>query len=490
MAIVRHRAARRRAIVRAMEPLDHDAAYKGFYGHPFMVEELARWLLPARAGGHELVETLDFATLARVQEQSVGEGRKRSNDMVWRVRFRDRGEDDPVAWMHLVLMLEFQSTVDHLMALRCRQYVDNFHMENLRGRRFGAADRLPPVLAVVIYNGVSRWTAARRVIDLVTPPAAADPAPDLSPASPLFGGDGYLAVDSGRLGADDSLPDNAAALLAGIEHPAMDTVFGLVRRLSGRLRDPDLRTLRESVLAWAQRVVERRLHLDLGVDDMAEADRLQDPEEEEAYWEARRKGDVRAVHRRGPRTRPRGRPRTRPVRKAASKVRSEGRAEARAEERALLQRQAARRFGADAGTVPLSAFLEGVDDAGRLAEVGDWIVDCASGAELAERLGGCSQGLATARQAGGVSGFGWRWPVQPRMSPQASSSKGCCIDRRHSPGCFWPALAGDKVFRQSDRRIVSYQAPPKKTKVLFIASRRSADLTARSDHGRVLPFGR
>ncbi len=379
-----------------MEPLDHDAAYKGFYGHPFMVEELARWLLPARAGGRELVDALDFASLARIQEQSVGEGRKRSNDMVWRVRFRDRDEGDPEAWMHLVLMLEFQSTVDHLMALRCRQYVDNFHMENLRGRRFGAVDRLPPVLAVVIYNGVSRWTAARRVIDLVTPAAAAVPAPDLSRASPLFGGDGYLAVDSGRLGADDLLQDNAAALLAGIEHPTIDTVLGLTRRLSGRLREPDLRGLRESVLTWAQRVVARRLHFDLGVDDMAEADRLQDPEEEEAYWEARRKAmfapyiaegreQGRSEGREQGRSEGREQGRSEGREQGRLEGREQGRSEARAEERALLRRQAARRFGADAAA-RLSAFLDGVDDAGQLAEVGDWIVDCASGAELAERV--------------------------------------------------------------------------------------------------------
>ena len=348
-----------------MEPLDHDAAYKGIYGYPFMVEELARWVLPPRGGGRELVDALDFASLARVQEQSVGEGRRRHNDMVWRVRFRDTDEDDPKGWMHLVLMLEFQSEVDHLMALRCRQYVDNFHMENLRGRRFGAADRLPPVLVVVIYNGVSRWTAARRVIDLVTPAASDDPVPDLSRASPLFGGDGYVAVDSGRLGADDLLLDNAAALLAGIEHPTIDTVLGLTRRLLARLRNPDLRGLRESVLAWAQRVVERRLHFDLGVDDMAEADRLQSLEEEEAYWEARRKAMFAPY---------------------IAEARAEARAEALADERALLHRLAARRFGAGAAT-RLAAFLEGVDDAGQLAEVGDWIVDCESGAELAERIG-------------------------------------------------------------------------------------------------------
>ena len=355
-----------------MEPLDHDAAYKGIYGHAFMVEELARWLLPSREGGRELVDALNFGTLERAQEQSVDQGRRRRNDMVWQAQFRDRDEDDPKSWMHLVLMLEFQSTVDHLMALRCRQYVDNLHMENLRGQYFGSTDRLPPVLVFVIYNGASEWDAELRVIDLVTPgPTPASP-PDLSPSSPLFGGDGYIAVDSGRLGADDLRTDNAAALLAGIEHPSPDTAPSLALRLYRRLEDPNLRALRESVHAWARQVVGRRLNLDLGgVERMAEVDRLEDPELE-AYWEARRQemfGEYIA----------RGRE------QGLEQGLEQGRAEARAEERARLRRQAAKRFGDDVAA-PLAAWLEDVDDAERLAQAGDWIVDCATGAELVERL--------------------------------------------------------------------------------------------------------
>ena len=66
----------------------------------------------------------------------------------------------------------------------------------------------------------------------------------------------------------------------------------------------------------------------------------------------------------------------------------EGRAEGRAEgERALLVRQAARRFGA--GTAErLATLLQRVEDPDLLAEVSDWIVDCATGAELAGRLEG------------------------------------------------------------------------------------------------------
>ena len=66
--------------------------------------------------------------------------------------------------------------------------------------------------------------------------------------------------------------------------------------------------------------------------------------------------------------------------------RIKGHAEGRAEgERGLLVRQTARRFGA--GTAGrLSPLLHRIEDPGRLAEVGDWIVDCATGVELLRRV--------------------------------------------------------------------------------------------------------
>ena len=64
---------------------------------------------------------------------------------------------------------------------------------------------------------------------------------------------------------------------------------------------------------------------------------------------------------------------------------AEGREQARAAERARLCRQAALRF--DAGTAErLAALIAGVDNAALLTTVGDWIVVCATGAELLERV--------------------------------------------------------------------------------------------------------
>ena len=63
----------------------------------------------------------------------------------------------------------------------------------------------------------------------------------------------------------------------------------------------------------------------------------------------------------------------------------QGLEQGRVEERALLCRQAARKFDADAGQ-QLAAALAEVTDPDRLAQVGDWIIECGTAAELFARL--------------------------------------------------------------------------------------------------------
>ena len=63
----------------------------------------------------------------------------------------------------------------------------------------------------------------------------------------------------------------------------------------------------------------------------------------------------------------------------------QGREQGRAEERALLCRLAARKFD-DAAGRRLAAALAEVGDAERLAEVGDWIIECGTADELLDRV--------------------------------------------------------------------------------------------------------
>ena len=203
-----------------------------------------RWFVGDLHGARDLVDALDFSRLLRVQEQSTtgraDDKRTCANDIVWRVPSHGRAADDENrTWLHLVLMIEVQGEVDHLMALRVRNYVDNHHVEIGRGRRFGAADRLAPVLPIVIYTGPSRWTAALRVIDLVTPGASEGAAADVSSrASRLYAGDGYLTVDTMALRSDALRRDNAAALLAGLCNPVLEQVPAQAAALRARWTRP------------------------------------------------------------------------------------------------------------------------------------------------------------------------------------------------------------------------------------------------------------
>ena len=59
----------------------------------------------------------------------------------------------------------------------------------------------------------------------------------------------------------------------------------------------------------------------------------------------------------------------------------------RAEERSLLCRQTARKFGTVTAE-RLSGLLDGLSDHDRLAEIGEWIIECNTGAELLDRAEG------------------------------------------------------------------------------------------------------
>ena len=386
-----------------MEP---DATYKYFLSSAFMVEELMRWLVADRHGLHALVEALDFATLTRVHEQSVtGDGetlRRRSNDMVWRVHLRERGGDDAPAprarphraaslaggdrtraeasgpWLYLVVMLEFQSTVDYLMALRVRSYVDRFHMEQWRDRRFRAADRLAPVLPIVLYIGRARWTAAARVIDLVTPQAAGAGRGEADGpwrADPRFAGDGYVLLDSHRVRPEDLRRDNAAALLTGLENPLPSTLPELVGALCRRLRAPELRELREVMLSWAGWRA-RRAGLTIEAEDMAQVNRMENPDDVEAFYRTR-------------------------AQIWEEECRAEGRAEGRiAGQRESLRRHAAMKFDAETAD-RLGALLETITDQEMLDGVLAALLECDTPSDMIERAT-----EARRRRNGGGSGAG------------------------------------------------------------------------------------
>jgi hypothetical protein len=108
------------------------------------------------------VRELDLATLEKVRGSYVTlERRSRESDVVWRVRW---GSDHQ---LYVYLLIELQSTVNALMALRMMVYLGLLYQDLNKRRESTRAGKLPPVLPLVLYNGYAPWSAAQDISELI-----------------------------------------------------------------------------------------------------------------------------------------------------------------------------------------------------------------------------------------------------------------------------------------------------------------------------------
>ena len=141
-------------------PLPHDAAYKAMYRHRQAIRDLCRYLAaPHGPLSPETFAALDFSTLAKLPTEWItADFRRRHGDQVWRIRFREAGEDIGAgAW--LLLLLEFQSRADTDMALRILGYVVELYRDLEAQGVVRPGTRRPPVPLVTAW---SFTTASRR----------------------------------------------------------------------------------------------------------------------------------------------------------------------------------------------------------------------------------------------------------------------------------------------------------------------------------------
>ena len=328
-----------------------DALDKLAFSFPTMVRALLR-LLPKA-----LTAEFEPRSLRRLPTTHVGPGlRQRHADMPWRIACRRRAgmRTRP----HVLLTLEFQATVDRHMALRVEGYTTLLRQDLLReGRLEGPNRALPRVLPVVVYTGRERWNAPLSVRALTAPgpEALASLQPDAA----------CVLLDGPALPDEDIRRNLAAALIAVQSCVEASQMPERVAGLLGLLRRTGDAALGKALRDGLRRMLEARFGGELPRRWMEEPMTLEhrmDEWEQEWFRQGREEG----------------------VRRGREEGIRHGREEGRAEERALLLRQAARRFGA-ATAEALAGLLEGVDDADRLAEVGEMIVDCRTGGELLDR---------------------------------------------------------------------------------------------------------
>ncbi len=313
---------------------------------------------------------------------------QRYADAVWRIRYAGADAD---AAHTLVLLLEFQSTVDPDMAARTLIYTGLLR-EHLRRQGKFDPDGGLRTLAVVVYSGPKPWSAADAA-DAV--PLSPDGTPLLPVVAP------YRLLDSRRAATDDSAERNPALAVLGVEgttSPAQAAarMQAMALWLPQVLTDRDVRReFGASVVAWLAATMPRLFPSADGEEiesiglGLFEEDEMTTLHLRVKEWEAEwlRQGIAQGMEQGMERGLAQGveQGMERGLAQGMEHGMAQGVERGLAQERALLREIAARKFGAEVGEA-LARRLESASDAEALRDIGVLIIDCADGAELLARV--------------------------------------------------------------------------------------------------------
>ena len=331
-----------------------DASYKRLLNHKRIVKDLLLGFIAPRRPP-QWAAALDFDSLREGATEGISDTlRSRLGDLTWSI---DRREGSGCAHtLHLVI--EHQSSVHYGMPLRFLNYSNLLYQRRYRDRKtWRKGDTADPVLHVVVYNGERRWDAPLTLAGLLASRAQDRPAPlavsyevvdlvaarlEAMPRENLLR---WVAAVEQSVQAG-TLPERVRELgewLAGLGEPGLTTTFDLwlgalaekweVALPSIREYEEVSAVLLEKIDRWGEEILERGIKqgIEQGIEQGVE--------------------------------------------------------QGIAREKALLRHQAERRFG-PAAAERLSAVLAAVTDADRLAEAGEWIVDCATAADFLARVEG------------------------------------------------------------------------------------------------------
>ena len=170
-----------------------------------MVEEIVREFVP-----EVLAAGLDFSGLQRVNPKFHNgrrSARRREGDVIWRLPTCE-GTD-----IYLYLLIEFQSKSDWWMPVRTQVYQGLLWQQVIAEKKLKTGARLPPLLLLVLYNGIQRWKAPTDIRDLI----ALSKDSVLWPWQPQVR---YYLLDMGAFPRDDlTRRSSVAALLFRLEQP-------------------------------------------------------------------------------------------------------------------------------------------------------------------------------------------------------------------------------------------------------------------------------
>ncbi len=218
----------------------NDIDYAMLFAHPEMVRDLLAGFTPFSALG-----ALDVSAYERINASYVSDrGTVRRDDMVWRLHLDGQS-------VLVYLLLEFQARPDPWMALRKQVYVGLLYQDLVKRHVLTADARLPPVLPLVLYNGVPPWRGGTDLSDLCESLPVG-----LAPFQPA---QRFCLID--QRGVDlsgDKHANNAVAAIFRLELSRSETetraaIAGLGRLLEKMTVEP----MRHTIVEWVKRLVGR-----------------------------------------------------------------------------------------------------------------------------------------------------------------------------------------------------------------------------------------
>ena len=353
----------------AAMPQDHDAAFKALFDHKPAMADLLTGFVRYLLGADPDFARLDLDSLEPAPADYVDKTLRQSRgDRLWRLRYR--AADGAPEWAYLLIMLEFQSRVDRDMAMRVHNYTGQLYLQHRRRPDGRLGGPLPPVLPIVIYNGLARWSAAQRIEDAVAPVG-----PALRRFQPR---QDYLLLDIHRMPLAELPEGNVVSARFALEHGGPLAVPAVIAALRRLLVGPEHAELRQTFAATLRHMLEAERFGPLSAALSARLRRMEALEDLDAMTTMFEKRLDDLLAERGARERALG------LERGEARGLERGEARGLERERALLARQAGHKFGPDAAS-RLAAAVAEVDDPDRLEEVGEEVILCATGAEFLAR---------------------------------------------------------------------------------------------------------
>ncbi len=217
----------------------NDRGYKKLFSHPRMVEDLIKSFV-----NEDFVSEINFAKLKREFDSFVTEEfRERESDIIWQVEYKGRPA-------YLYILIEFQSTVDHYMALRMLLYLLLFYQELIKYKEY-RDHKLPPVFPILLYNGDDSWTAPVSIEELIECPS-----PSLAAYMPAFR---YCKIVEKDFSPQSLIELNTlTANLFLIETGETEKIGEVVERILAVLEKEVDKELKRSFGIWLNRLFEKR----------------------------------------------------------------------------------------------------------------------------------------------------------------------------------------------------------------------------------------